>query len=159
MLMSPLIVKESVKTKNFRSDDHWKWGGSVLPYFIVQKLSAGFNLQFLHKRKPSSQKCTSRLPCPSLKQMWPPSFQSRVFSFYLSSFKIYLPHQQKTRGLNAGHGFSKIPFASATRLSQEPGTRGFPRPPFLGQRAPHLLRWAGVPRLLVVWLYRLIWPI
>jgi len=46
----------------------------------------------------------------------------------------------KNPWLNTGHGFSKIPFASATRLSQEDP-------------------WLSVPRLLVVWLYRRIWPI
>jgi hypothetical protein len=72
----------------------------------------------------------------------------------------------------------KISFASATRLSRRLSeanlpkitfssrlkvrnrllvssrTRGFPRLHLLSRRAPHRLQRAGVPRLLVVWLYR-----
>jgi hypothetical protein len=61
--------------------------------------------------------------------------------FILPPFLLNLSFlSKKTRGLNKDHGFSKITFASATRLSQELGTRGFPRHPSLEQRAPHLLR-------------------
>jgi hypothetical protein len=57
--------------------------------------------------------------------------------FILPFLLLNLPFLSiKNPRLNIGHGFTKIPSASATRLSQEPGTRGFPRLPHLWGSGP-----------------------